>query len=597
MAYKININLKKITTDDLIELCKNNDKDFIIDIIRLLHTDYKKIFAEINKFKKETFDTKSERVVIKTDNTKCNSNEVETPSSPNNTSVMPPSNANAPLDNEGNNKNKEKQKSGRVTGSHNQLTNIIQKVINGEIVDGKVDGINVLINEVDDKNETCPECGKQLITVGYDYSAKLDIKPAELIIIVNKIAKKLCNNCHTMISDSVDEPVNRSTATINFKALLIVSKYLEGTPIYRLGNIKNYPLNYDTLLNYILNSGEKLHKLALEIEKSIFLNNKKNIFGVDETHFKVINPEIVDGEKRKKNYIFVLINELASVYKFTGHRYTDWLYKLIADLEFIGWMISDKYGAYNIFDINYVIEKNKEIEIENQKIREKNKKIIEKNKTRSANKKIKLLDEMPLLPMPMIKGRQLCLCHLRRTIYYAYLALPEVLYNDTNSTPYKLLMAIRKIFLKERELKNLSSDERFKIRNSNEYQKMIDDFKNIIDSTNPSNNTYLDRAIKYAKNQWDSFWTYRKNGDLVITNQNTENAVKPVAMIRNNSLNFNNPRTAVINCDLLTIVQTANKNGIDVYQYIRYVLRYIDEEPIQDLLPWSENLFKRSLVF
>lgn len=596
MVCEFNGDLNKIETDELVKYCETNGIDAAIDVIKKLHISYKNLIAQVNRFKKETFSTKSERVAI-TANTKGVSDEGNVSPKTEKHSVMPPSNDNAPLDNEGNNKNNKNNKSGRINETHNELTDIIQKVINGEMIDGKVDGFNVVVNEIDDKDETCPECGEKLTTVGYDYSAKVDVKPAELIIVVNKKAKKICKKCGIMISDSAGGLVNRSTATINFKALLIVAKYLEGTPIYRLDSTKNYPLNYDTLLNYILKSGEKLHKLAVEIEKSIFLKNEKKIFGVDETHFKVINPEIVNGKKLKKNYIFVLVNELASVYKFTGHRYADWLYRLVADLEFVGWLISDKYGAYNIFDINYVIEKNKKIELQNQEIRKKNQKIIEKNKNRKDGKVQELLKEIPLLPMPIIKGRQLCLCHLRRTIYYAYLALPTILYDDPNTTPYKLLMAIRKIFLKERELKNLSSEERFRVRNSDEYQKMIDDFKNIIDSTNPGDNSYLNDAIKYAKNQWDSFWTYRKNGDLVITNQKTENAVKPVAMIRNGSLNFNNPRTAVINCDLLTIVQTAKKNGIDVYQYVRYVLRYIDEEPIQNLLPWSENLFKRSLDF
>ena len=41
-----------------------------------------------------------------------------------------------------------------------------------------------------------------------------------------------------------------------------------------------------------------------------------------------------------------------------------------------------------------------------------------------------------------------------------------------------------------------------------------------------------------------------------------------------------------------TIVQTAKANGLIIDKYIEYVLENINIVPIEDILPWSENLPK-----
>lgn len=593
----ISVNFDKDNIETIIDLCKKNGLEFTLELLTLLLKNYKKVISIVKRFNKDTYETKSERLVIGSI-PKDDDIEVKNKAYDINTKkgIMPPKNNFASLSFDGENKNKECSKGGRNTGDTNILTSIKDRIANGEVKDGMIDGIPVVENVIDNVMY-CDKCGTMLKTFGYKDSIKIDFKPATLTFIYTRIAIKKCEYCESLINVERDEITDKSLVTINYKANLIETKFSLGTPIYRLNKVKSKYLNYDTELNYIMSCGEKLHPLAKEFEKAIFTKNSKMIFGVDETYFKVINPELLDGKKRMKNYVFALVSDEVTVYRFTGHRHIDWLIDLINITDFDGWSITDKYNAYKILDINYVLNYNQKIIKENEEIKIKNKKILEYNKEHDKNHQKELIKEKDLLPIPKLKGRQLCLCHLRRLIYYAYLALPPILYDDDTSTPYRLLIALREIFMKEKKLKKLSKEERFKIRNSNEYQKLIDNFKAIIDSVEAEKGSYLDEAVKYARNDWNSFWTYRKNGDLLISNQIVENKIKTVSMLRKNSLNFNNPKTAVINCDLLTIVTTAKQYGLNVYDYIRYVLKYIDDEDIENLLPWSEKLYSRSLDF
>ena len=70
-----------------------------------------------------------------------------------------------------------------------------------------------------------------------------------------------------------------------------------------------------------------------------------------------------------------------------------------------------------------------------------------------------------------------------------------------------------------------------------------------------------------------------------------ELGIKKVALVRKNSLFFKTKESAEINCHLLTIVQTAVKNNLDVYRYLNYVIHHIETADVDSLLPWNENLY------
>ena len=53
---------------------------------------------------------------------------------------------------------------------------------------------------------------------------------------------------------------------------------------------------------------------------------------------------------------------------------------------------------------------------------------------------------------------------------------------------------------------------------------------------------------------------------------------------------------AAITTKLFSIIQTAVINNINVEKYLNYVFENINKEPIENLLPYSENILKKNKI-
>ena len=130
------------------------------------------------------------------------------------------------------------------------------------------------------------------------------------------------------------------------------------------------------------------------------------------------------------------------------------------------------------------------------------------------------------------------------------------------------------------------------MRNTAEYQKLVDDLHDEIWSINAQPGSLLDKAVNYAKNSWDELFTYREYGYLEISNNLAERAVKPFVISRKNFLFSKTENGALASGLLFSIIQTAKANGLCVDRYLEYALSNINKIKIDDILPWSRNLPK-----
>lgn len=99
------------------------------------------------------------------------------------------------------------------------------------------------------------------------------------------------------------------------------------------------------------------------------------------------------------------------------------------------------------------------------------------------------------------------------------------------------------------------------------------------------------KAIYYALNQWQRIIGYCEDGRLHISNALAENAVRPFAVGRRNWLFADTPRGAKASASCYILVETAKANGLEPYDYVRYVLQHIGDartlEDMEALLPWN----------
>jgi transposase len=93
----------------------------------------------------------------------------------------------------------------------------------------------------------------------------------------------------------------------------------------------------------------------------------------------------------------------------------------------------------------------------------------------------------------------------------------------------------------------------------------------------------MGQAIGYALNQWEALCVYAADGDLAIDNNAAENALRCVAVGRNNWLfcgSDNGGTTAAI---LFSFMATCRRHEIDPFTYLRDVLTRLPDTPINEI--------------
>lgn len=192
-----------------------------------------------------------------------------------------------------------------------------------------------------------------------------------------------------------------------------------------------------------------------------------------------------------------------------------------------------------------------------------------------------------------VEGITRCLCfsHLRR--YYLD-AIPL----GSNKKPLpgaaaaKGLAYCDKLFRFERKWKNLLPEERQKKRMV--YSRPVLDAFFLWAKTVETNQPLLRKAIGYTLNHEEYFSNFLLNGQIPISNNSSEQAVKIVALNRKNALFSDSIAGANASACVFSFISTAMSNGLDAYEYLNYLFTELpgkdltDHELLKQYLPWSE---------
>lgn len=100
-----------------------------------------------------------------------------------------------------------------------------------------------------------------------------------------------------------------------------------------------------------------------------------------------------------------------------------------------------------------------------------------------------------------------------------------------------------------------------------------------------------EKAAAYTLNQWDILVKYLACPDLTPDNNVCENAVRPFVVGRKNWLFSGSTEGAESSCALFSLIETAKKNGVKPYTYLRYIFSRIpliqSDAQWDALLPWN----------
>ncbi len=109
----------------------------------------------------------------------------------------------------------------------------------------------------------------------------------------------------------------------------------------------------------------------------------------------------------------------------------------------------------------------------------------------------------------------------------------------------------------------------------------------------------LKKAIVYSLNQKEYLCAFLDHGEIEISNNQVENAIRPIVVGRKNWLFCDTQAGANASVVIFTLLETAKANGLNPEAYLRHLLTVLperfDADPkasVDDLLPWAEEMKK-----
>ena len=192
--------------------------------------------------------------------------------------------------------------------------------------------------------------------------------------------------------------------------------------------------------------------------------------------------------------------------------------------------------------------------------------------------------------------RCICYAHIRR---YFVDAVPKGKELDLSNAAVQGVYYCNKLFEIERHCTNrkLLYEQR-KAYRIEKAKPVIESFKAWLKTVKATKGTRLDKAVKYALNQEAYLMTYLEDGRCSLSNNLSEIEIHPFTTGRKNWLFSDTPKGAESSAIIYSIVECAKANGLNIYQYLTYLLEHrpsfnMTDEELEALAPWSEKVQAR----
>ena len=402
---------------------------------------------------------------------------------------------------------------------------------------------------------TC-ECGCQMTQMGQDVQDKLGFKPKQFYRERHVYPKYTCRNAacnRERLVQAKTEPqiIDKSIATPELLAHIIISKFADHQPLYRQSLIygrSGVHLSDSTMADWVGRCGAALEPLVKRLHELLLT---QPILHADETPVNILKFNNNKG-KLKQGYVWAYLTPQhcqsyggfkAVVYDFAESRRNEHP-KAFLD-KWQGQLICDDYNGYKC--------------LFNQK-----QAVIEVGCMAHARRKFHELH---------IKGQSL-VAHEALALFqklYAVECQIDALF-EKNETPSPrvatTVVAIRQQYAKPiaKALYRWLQEKRL----------------------GTTKNASITKAIEYCLKRWQALTRYLEDGSLPIDNNWAENQMRPWALGRKNWLFAGSLKSGQRAAVIMSLIQSARLNGLDVYAYLSDVLKRLPthkDKDIDELLP------------
>ena len=398
-----------------------------------------------------------------------------------------------------------------------------------------------VVHDVPEALRTCA-CGTAMVEIGQDISEQLDIVPMQVRVLRHIRKRYGCpTSQHPPITAALPaQPLPKSNASVDFLAMLLAVKFVDGLPLARFENVlarHGAPVPRQTLARWVIGSAGVLQPLH-NLMRDVLLDG--SLIHMDETVVQVLKEK--DKAPTTNSYMWVQTggppDKPVVLYDYDPSRSASVPTALLEGFK--GYLMTDGYDGYNEVARTDGIE------------------------------------------------RLACWAHVRRRFVEATRVQPK----GKRGRADEAVSLIGKLYHIEREHKEATPEVRYLARQSSSAPVLAELRAWMLKQTPlviPK--SALGTALAYMGNLWPQLTRYTERGDLPIDNNRCENAIRPFVIGRKAWLFSDTPAGARSSAVIYSLVQTCKANGLEPYTWLRRVLRDLpaakSADAVEALLPWN----------
>lgn len=186
-----------------------------------------------------------------------------------------------------------------------------------------------------------------------------------------------------------------------------------------------------------------------------------------------------------------------------------------------------------------------------------------------------------------------CYAHIRR---YFYEAIPAGHDRDITNPAVQGVMYCNKLFSYENKYAERHyKPETIKKRRLKDEKPVIKAFLDWADKQVVTGNSKFAKALTYLKNRRNDLMTYLEDGHCSLSNNWSENSIRPVTVGRKNWLFSSSVDGAEASMNIYTIIEMAKLHGLNRQKYLEYILEHrpsaeMTDEELSLLTPWNKDV-------
>ena len=412
----------------------------------------------------------------------------------------------------------------------------------------------VLLDSLTDEEKNCPVCGTQMVPIGTEtVRTELIFHPAVLERVDYMATTYECPSCKDslepqFVKDEGAAPlVPHSYVSSGLAAHVMYGKFINALPYYRqekdFENQFGVKIGRGTMAHWTIYCAENYFSPMIEYFHRQLV--KRKYVAGDETPIQVLKE--ADRRPQSKSYVWLFrsgddgLNPII-VYQYHPTRNGNAAAKFFEGSEPGTYINVDGYAGYN-----------------------------------------KLKDFK----------RCCCYAHIRR---YFLEAVPKGKEKDYTDPAVQGFLYCNKLFEYERSYreKGLSYRQIYN-RRLKEQKPVVEAFLAWMNKQNAPNGSRLARALTYARNQQNYMMTYLEDGHCSLSNNLSENSIRPVTVGRRNWLFCDSTDGADASMMVYSLLETARANDLNPQKYLEYLLEArpnenMSDEELEDMAPWSPKV-------